>query len=114
MSSTIATTSSGSLNRRKMNPYDAAMERYLADPFFGSIERRVVPQGEGNLALGNEAARHVFDAAGVPPDEVDCLISVSKFPDHIGSGDAGYIAQALGTGGGAFNIKDITRKFLTI
>ncbi|MDX7989967.1 3-oxoacyl-ACP synthase III family protein [Xenorhabdus sp. Reich] len=104
-SSAMASTSNGLFNRRKINPYDAAMERYLEDPFFGSIERRVVTQSEGSVELGTEAARRVFDAAGVSPNEVDCLISVSMFPDRIGSGDAGYLAQALGTGGGAFNVE---------
>ncbi|UUM21453.1 3-oxoacyl-ACP synthase III family protein [Mycoavidus sp. SF9855] len=81
------------------------MERYLNDPFFGSVERRVVTNGEGTVELGVKAARRVLGAAGVSPDEVDCLIAVSMFPDRVGSGDAGYLAQALGTGGGAFNVE---------
>lgn len=68
---------------RKLNPYDAVMARYLDDPFFGSLERRVVTNGEGTVALGAEAARRVLDAAGVSPDEVDGLIAVSMFPDQI-------------------------------
>lgn len=89
----------------KRNPYDAVMTRYLDDPFFGSLERRVVTNGEGTVALGAEAARRVLDAAGVSPDKVDGLIAVSMFPDQIGSGDAGYLAQILGTAGGAFNVE---------
>jgi len=90
---------------RKLNPYDAAMARYLDDPFFGSLERRVVTNGEGTVELGAEAARRVLEAARVSPDEVDGLIAVSMFPDQIGSGDAGYLAQILGTAGGAFNVE---------
>ncbi|OTA21506.1 3-oxoacyl-ACP synthase [Xenorhabdus beddingii] len=101
----MASASDSSSKRRKVNPYDAAMERYLEDPFFGSVERRVVTNAEGSVELGVEAARRVLDAAGISPNEVDCLIAVSMFPDRIGSGDAGYLAQALGTGGGAFNVE---------
>ncbi|PHM48178.1 3-oxoacyl-ACP synthase III family protein [Xenorhabdus miraniensis] len=103
--SETASTSTSSHKHRKVNHYDAAMDRYLDDPFFGSIERRVVTHGEGSVALGVEAGRRVLDAAGISPTEVDCLIAVSMFPDRIGSGDAGYLAQALGTGGGAFNVE---------
>ncbi|AOM39860.1 3-oxoacyl-ACP synthase III family protein [Xenorhabdus hominickii] len=103
--SVMASGSNNSSKRRKVNPYDAAMEHYLEDPFFGSVERRVVTNGEGSVELGIEAARRVLDAANVSPDKVDCLIAVSMFPDRIGSGDAGYLAQALGTGGGAFNVE---------
>ncbi|PHM52310.1 3-oxoacyl-ACP synthase III family protein [Xenorhabdus sp. KK7.4] len=91
--------------RRKINPYDAAMERYLDDPFFGSVERRIAATNEGSVELGVKAAHRVLGAAGVSSAEVDCLISVSMFPDRIGSGDAGYLAQLIGTGGGAFNIE---------
>lgn len=89
----------------KNNPYDAAMNPYLEDPFWGSVERRVVTNGQGSVELGREAARRVLAAAKISPQEVDCLISVSMFPDRIGSGDAAYLAQALGTGGGAFNME---------
>jgi 3-oxoacyl-[acyl-carrier-protein] synthase-3 len=101
----MALTSSGSSKRRRINPYDAAMEHYLEDPFFGSVERRVVTNGEGSVELGVKAAQQVLDAADVSSDEVDCLIAVSMFPDRVGSGDAGYLAQALNTGGGAFNVE---------
>lgn len=89
---------------RSNNPYDAAMKRYLNDPFFGSIARRVVSKNEGSTELGIEAARRVLAVSGVSPDQVDGLIAVSMFPDRVGSGDAGFIAQALGLQGGAFNI----------
>ncbi|KMW74711.1 3-oxoacyl-ACP synthase [Photorhabdus luminescens subsp. luminescens] len=103
--SVITSKPSDSSRRRRLNLYDAAIERYLEDPFFGSVERRVVANNEGSVELGIEAARRVLDAAGVSPNEVDCLISVSMFPDRIGSGDAAYLAQSLGTGGGAFNVE---------
>lgn len=89
---------------RSNNPYDAAMKRYLNDPFFGSVARRVVTNNEGSVELGVEAARRLFDASGVSPDQVDGLIAVSMFSDRVGSGDAGYLAQALGLQGGAFNV----------
>ncbi|APG50849.1 TPA: 3-oxoacyl-ACP synthase [Providencia stuartii] len=84
--------------------YDKAMQPYLSDPFLGSVERRVVVNHESASSLGIKAATKVLSAAKVAASDIDCLIVTSMFDDHIGCGDAGYIAQALGIGGGAFNI----------
>ena len=92
------------LSRRYAN-YDAAMAPYLNDPFFGSVERRVAVNNESSVSLGVKAATKVLQSANILAQDIDCLIATSMFSDRIGSGDAGYLAQALGTSGGAFNIE---------
>ncbi|MEX6001453.1 hypothetical protein AB6H14_03915 [Providencia vermicola] len=80
------------------------MKPYLSDTFLGSVERRVVINHESASSLGIKAATKVLTAAKIPASDIDCLIVTSLFDDNIGFGDAGYIAHALGIGGGAFNI----------
>ncbi|MFG2907384.1 3-oxoacyl-ACP synthase III family protein [Kitasatospora sp. NPDC048286] len=100
------TTPSGdSVGPTPRNHFDAAMQPYIDDPFFGSVERRVAAQGETSLSLGAQAATRALTAAGLEPGDIDGLIAVSMFPDRVGSGDAGYLAKELGTGGGAFNVE---------
>lgn len=91
--------------KRPRNIYDAAMQPYMNDPFFGSVERRKAAPGEGSVSLGVKAARSVLETANLTAGDVDGLISVSMFPDRVGAGDAGYLAQALGTAGGAFSLE---------
>ncbi|ELZ5941281.1 3-oxoacyl-ACP synthase III family protein [Providencia vermicola] len=96
-----------SLSRSQPSPphfYDDAMKPYLSDTFLGSVERRVVINHESASSLGIKAATKVLTAAKIPASDIDCLIVTSLFDDNIGFGDAGYIAHALGIGGGAFNI----------
>lgn len=94
-----------SSGRKPRNLFDAAMQPYIDDPFFGSVERRIADAGEGSVSLGIKAARSVLETTGIAASEVDGLISVSMFSDRVGAGDAGYLAQALGTGGGAFSLE---------
>ncbi|MFD5558634.1 3-oxoacyl-ACP synthase III family protein [Streptomyces sp. NPDC127068] len=90
---------------RIRNVFDAAMHAYSDDPFFGSVERRVATLGETSVTMGVRAARQALAAAGIEASEVDALVSVSMFPDRVGAGDGGYLANELGTAGGAFNIE---------
>lgn len=90
---------------RPRHHFDAAMQPYLDDPFFGGVERRVVTEGESSVTLGAEAARKALIAAGITASDVDSLLAVSMFADRVGAGDAGFLAKELGTGGGAFNLE---------
>lgn len=94
-----------SINPNKYQHYDNAMSRYINDPYFGSVERRVANSDQGSIDIGIIAARKVLAVANLSPSDVNGLIAVSMFSDRIGSGDAGYLAQALGTKGGAFNVE---------
>lgn len=86
--------------------YDEAMAPYLADPFLGSIERRVVVDpNESSVSLGMKAATDVLQAAAISASEIDGLIATTMFADRVGIGDAGYLANELGIRGGAFNVE---------
>jgi 3-oxoacyl-[acyl-carrier-protein] synthase-3 len=85
--------------------FDIEFRARLSDPFLGARQRRVTVEGESSLDMGRAAAVAVLDAAGLDPADVDCLISVSMFPDRVGSGDAAFLARDLGLSGGAFNVE---------
>jgi 3-oxoacyl-[acyl-carrier-protein] synthase-3 len=87
------------------NIYDEEMEPYLGDPFRGTVERRVLTDGEGSVSLERAAARKVLDAAGLSAKEIDLLVSVSLLPDTAAAANASYLAQDLGTRGMAFNLE---------
>ena len=47
--------------------FDIEMAPYLADPFRGTVERRVLRSGEGSLGIELRAARDALSAAGTAP-----------------------------------------------
>jgi 3-oxoacyl-[acyl-carrier-protein] synthase III len=85
--------------------FDDEMRPYLADPFRGTVERRILAAGEGALVLERKAARDALAAAGVAPGDVDALIVGSFLPDQIGTGNAAFLARDLGLRGAAWNIE---------
>jgi 3-oxoacyl-[acyl-carrier-protein] synthase-3 len=85
--------------------FDAAMRPFEADPFRGTVERRVLDDGERILAYEAKAARAALDARGVGPRDVDLLICGSFLPDQIGIGNAPFLARELGLRGAAWNLE---------
>lgn len=85
--------------------FEAEMANYLADPFRGTIERRVLTPGEGALSLETSAAKKVLAAAAMAPSDVELLMVASFLPDHIGAQDSAYLARDLGLRGMAFNLE---------
>src|SRR4051794_33653379 len=71
--------------------FDEAMTPYLADPFRGTRERRVLGPGETVSALELHAARDALAAAKLAPEDVDLLIVSSFLPEHLGVGDAAFL-----------------------
>ncbi|MBL1174811.1 3-oxoacyl-[acyl-carrier-protein] synthase III C-terminal domain-containing protein [Pantanalinema sp. GBBB05] len=69
---------------------------YLADPFRGSVERRVLLPHESSLMLECQAAQEALQAAELSPDQIDLAIVTSLFPDAVGPGSAADFARALG------------------
>ncbi|WP_327391086.1 hypothetical protein OG728_36990 [Streptomyces microflavus] len=57
------------------NLFDAAMQPYIDDPFFGSVERRIADAGEGSVSLGIKAARSVLETTGIAATELECVMS---------------------------------------
>lgn len=78
------------------NLFSAEMQPYLADPFRGAVERRVLGPGESALSLEKRAAEDALRAAGVESDEIDLVLVASFLPDQIGVGNAPRLAEALG------------------
>ncbi|MFJ3229349.1 3-oxoacyl-ACP synthase III family protein [Streptomyces sp. NPDC086783] len=85
--------------------FDQEMQVYLSDPFRGTKERRLLTSGESAMSLELAAVRDVLAAAGMNIEEVELLLSGSFLPDHLGTGNAAYLAQELGLRGAAWNIE---------
>jgi 3-oxoacyl-[acyl-carrier-protein] synthase III len=85
--------------------FDAAMQRYVDDPFRGTVERRRLGPGESSITLEHLAARQALAAANLRPGEVDLMIVSSFLPERTGPGNAPYVARELGLNGHAFNLE---------
>jgi 3-oxoacyl-[acyl-carrier-protein] synthase III len=68
---------------------------FLADPFRGSVQRRVVAGDESSLLLEAQAARSALAAANLTAADVDLAIVSSLFPSDVGPGLATHLAQQL-------------------
>ncbi len=88
-----------------LDPFAAAMEPYLRDPFRGTVERRVLAPGESALSLEVSAAKKALSAAGMTPGDMDLLMVCSFLPDQLGVGNAAFIARELGIKRSAWNIE---------
>jgi 3-oxoacyl-[acyl-carrier-protein] synthase-3 len=99
----------GKLWRREGNGssarFDAAMARYVSDPFRGCVERRWLAAGESALDLEVPAALEALEAAGLGPGDVDLLICSSFFPDQCDVGNAAFLARRLGLLCPAWNLE---------
>src|SRR5690606_21754914 len=83
-------------SERTDDPFDAAAGDYLADPFRGAVERRVLAPGETTLSMELRAARGVLEATGYSPDDIDLMLVTSFVADQLGTGNALYLAGELG------------------
>jgi 3-oxoacyl-[acyl-carrier-protein] synthase-3 len=86
-------------------PFDLEMEPYLADPFRGARERRVLLPGEQALSLQVAAGRDALAAAGLGPEGVDLTIVSTFYADKLDTGNAAFVVRDLGLGGTAFNLE---------
>jgi len=85
--------------------FDAAMAPYLDDPFRGAVERRVLGGGETTAGLELEAARAALDALELDAAALDLVLSVSFLGDHIGIGNAVFVAGELAVACPAWNLE---------
>jgi 3-oxoacyl-[acyl-carrier-protein] synthase-3 len=88
-----------------LSEFDQAFLPYKADPFRGTVERRVLAPGEDVLSLELRAARRALEAAAVAPSDLDLVLSASFQPDQPGVGSGVFLARALGTGAAAWNVE---------
>jgi 3-oxoacyl-[acyl-carrier-protein] synthase-3 len=87
------------------DPFSVAMAPYLADPFRGTVRRRILEPGRKALDLELTAARAALRGAGMSPGDVELLIVSSFLPDQIGIGNAVFLARELGMNGAAWNLE---------
>ncbi|WP_310424061.1 3-oxoacyl-[acyl-carrier-protein] synthase III C-terminal domain-containing protein [Chamaesiphon sp. VAR_48_metabat_135_sub] len=78
---------------------------FLADPFRGSVQRRVLADDESSLLLECQAARSALTAANLAAADVDLAIVSSLFPSDVGPGLATHLAQQLGLSCPAWNLE---------
>jgi 3-oxoacyl-[acyl-carrier-protein] synthase III len=78
---------------------------YLADPFRGSVQRRVVVADESSLRLESQAARSALAAANLTAEDIDLAIVCSLFPTDVGPGLATHLSQQLGLRCPAWNLE---------
>jgi len=87
------------------SPFAAEMEPFLADPFRGAVERRVLAPDESALSLETTAARDALTAAGLEGRDLDCVITASFLPNQIGVGNAPRLADAIGARCAAWSLE---------
>jgi 3-oxoacyl-[acyl-carrier-protein] synthase III len=79
---------------------DKLVARYVAeekaDPFFGTVERRVADAGETVEAAEIAAARAALEDAGIDGREIDLVISHAAVPDRTMPATAPAVAYAIG------------------
>jgi 3-oxoacyl-[acyl-carrier-protein] synthase-3 len=85
--------------------FSEAMAPYLADPFRGTVRRRILEPGRKALDLELTAARAALRAAAMSPGDVELLIASSFLPDQVGVGNAVFLARELGMHGAAWNLE---------
>jgi 3-oxoacyl-[acyl-carrier-protein] synthase-3 len=88
-----------------IDPFERAMAPYLADPFRGARERRVLAPGQTAASIEIDAARRALTAARLAPDDVELLICSSFLPDQVGVGNATPLSKQLGLRGAAWNLE---------
>lgn len=91
-------------NGQEVDLWTQEMKPFLADPFRGTVERRVLGTGESSLTLEYDAACKALKAANLSPEDIDLMLVTSMFPEHIVPGNAAFLAGKLGLGGAAWNL----------
>ena len=86
------------------NDFELEMMPYLKDPFRGTVERRILGEGETALTLEYRAAKEAIDGAKLSPSDVGLIIVSSFLPDQLGFGNAAFLARELGLKCGAWNL----------
>jgi len=87
------------------NLWDEAMAPYLADPFRGTVERRILDANESALSLEVRAVRAMLAAAKMNAGDIDLAIVTSFLPDQLGPGNAAFLARELGLRCPAWNVE---------
>jgi 3-oxoacyl-[acyl-carrier-protein] synthase-3 len=81
-----------------------AVKPYRDDIFRGTLERRVLAEGESSISLECGAIQKVLQASKLDINDVGLLISCAMYPEKLVIGNATPIAQELGFRGVAWNL----------
>ncbi|MDF0554171.1 3-oxoacyl-[acyl-carrier-protein] synthase III C-terminal domain-containing protein [Kamptonema sp. UHCC 0994] len=81
-----------------------AVKPYREDIFRGTLERRVLAEGETSISLECGAIQKVLQASKLEINDVDLLISCAMFSEQLVIGNATLIARELGFRGVAWNL----------
>ncbi|HEY8207938.1 MAG TPA: 3-oxoacyl-ACP synthase III family protein [Myxococcaceae bacterium] len=73
-----------------------AMAAYVDDPFKGSRERRVMPEGMLSSDMETSAAKDAIARAGIDPAQIDLLLTYSQLPDYLTIPTAPQVHRNLG------------------
>lgn len=76
----------------------------LEDPFRGSIERRVMPEGMTSAEMEIEAAKDAAMRADVSPSDIDLVLTHTTVPDYLSTNCAATVHQALGLPSRCFSL----------
>jgi 3-oxoacyl-[acyl-carrier-protein] synthase-3 len=87
------------------NLFDAERRPYMADPFRGARERRVLGEAEGTLDLEERALVKLCQARGIDLGDVDAVMVASWMPDTLGFQNAAYLVRRLGMKAAAWNFE---------
>lgn len=73
----------------------AEMQALRHDSFRGAVERRILPDSMLPSDAETEAARAAIDRAGIPPSEIDFVLSSSFVPDALNVPNAFAVSRNL-------------------
>jgi 3-oxoacyl-[acyl-carrier-protein] synthase-3 len=89
----------------ELSAYDRAIAPYLADPFRGTVERRVMSPDMSAQQLELAAARTALEAGGLDVGDIDLVLINALRPDSHVVGDAAFLAKQLGLRAPAINFE---------
>ncbi len=101
----LARLFSATQSNTNTNEFDLEMKPFLADPFRGTAERRVLAPGETSLMLEQKAATDAINAAEMSADEIDLMIVTTLFPERIAPGNAAFLVREMGLLCPAWNLE---------
>jgi 3-oxoacyl-[acyl-carrier-protein] synthase III len=85
--------------------YDACIDRYLDDPFRGTVERRWMGPDDSAQQMEAAAAEAALAAGGYGPGDIDLvLVNALRHDSHV-VGDAAYLMCKLGIRAPAINFE---------
>lgn len=78
----------------------------------GIRERRVAAPDDTTASLATAAGADAIKDAGLTPDDIDLLVLATATPDRVLPATSAYVHDALGLGGGAFDLGAVCSGFV--